>query len=998
MAIMAFTFICSGVATAQYCQPYYYDNAPYMWITGVTVGSVSNTGTYVDVDNYCYTDYSPSITFSAAPGVATDFTVEFNNVYDMGLSIWVDLDHNGSFDYDAEQVYVDYNYNPDGFSGSFTIPADALTGETRIRFASSYYDAPYDPCGGYSYGEAEDYTINIESPIERDAALLAITQPVTPFTSGSKSVIVTLKNLGTETLTSTTINWSTNGISQSVYSWTGSLAKGQETSVTLGSFNFQPKTKYTIIATTSGVNGNTDENTANNSVTVDRAAVLSNGSYTVGGTSPDFATPVLAAQYLAISAATGAGGIVFNVRPGTYNGQLALTGNITGTNTTANPLTFQSENGNPAEVILQYAATTPTADNYVVQLDGADNVTLKNMTLTNTGASYGTVVYILNGADNAVITGNVLNGRNAPSSAFEDAVVRTPQGGTANNNNLTVSNNRINYGSLGFYAFSPYTPLTTGLRIDGNTFQGAYAGPILMDYMNSPVIVNNILLGSSNGRLTGYGIRVRTTDGSTLIERNKLSGFIGGRGIIIEGSYTSGDPGRSRIANNFIEVGANMANDADGINVLRNNVDVFNNTVNATGTGSTSDALDIGSFTSVDVRNNILIAKNGRAINAVNDFGTAAYNDLYTSGPVLVSYIGTTYPTLSQWQTTGKGANSKSLLPVFTSQTDLHLSTVNTQLFGLAGITNTDIDNETRRNYYMGADEVIPTITITTQPIASSTGCFGSNSVLSVASTSTFGSLRSYQWQRNGSPIFDNDRFMGTATPTLTITSTQPADAGVYSVRITDNSGATPVISTTSNLIVNAPIEIASQPQSKVICPGAEATLSVIANGTVNGIQWQKENPNSPTGYSNIAGATTPQIFLANANYSTSGKYRALLFGTCGTDTVISQIAVVFVGTPTYVARQVENEVTTIGGTAALSVEAEVSGSPTQGATYTWYRNGIALTDDARINGSKSSILTINKIQSSDTAATYYAQVTGICGTAQSNLAKIYIAGLFYNK
>ena len=54
----------------------------------------------------------------------------------------------------------------------------------------------------YYYGEAEDYTLNVRNPILRDAALTAFTSPVVPFTSGSKAVTVTLKNIG-----STSLNW-----------------------------------------------------------------------------------------------------------------------------------------------------------------------------------------------------------------------------------------------------------------------------------------------------------------------------------------------------------------------------------------------------------------------------------------------------------------------------------------------------------------------------------------------------------------------------------------------------------------------------------------------------------------------------------------------------------------------------------------------------------------------------------------------------------------------
>ncbi|RYD93448.1 MAG: T9SS type A sorting domain-containing protein [Sphingobacteriales bacterium] len=119
-----------------------------------------------------------------------------------------------------------------------------------------------------------------------------------------------------------------------------------------------------------------------------------------------------------------------------------------------------------------------------------------------------------------------------------------------------------------------------------------------------------------------------------------------------------------------------------------------------------------------------------------------------------------------------------------------------------------------------------------------------------------------------------------------------------------------------------------------------------------------------------------------------------MLYGTCGTDSVSSKVATVFVASTTYIAKQVENSYAGIGGVATLSVDPEVSGTATGDAVYQWYRNGVALSDNQRINGSSSSVLTISNLQPSDTAATYYATVTGVCGTAQSNTARITVLSL----
>ncbi|MPT35786.1 MAG: T9SS type A sorting domain-containing protein, partial [Flavobacterium sp.] len=45
-------------------------------------------------------------------------------------------------------------------SGSFTVPATALNGATRMRVSMKYSGIP-TACEAFSYGEVEDYTVNI---------------------------------------------------------------------------------------------------------------------------------------------------------------------------------------------------------------------------------------------------------------------------------------------------------------------------------------------------------------------------------------------------------------------------------------------------------------------------------------------------------------------------------------------------------------------------------------------------------------------------------------------------------------------------------------------------------------------------------------------------------------------------------------------------------------------------------------------------------------------
>lgn len=89
-----------------------------------------------------------------------------------GHSIWIDYNQDGDFDDLNERVWGTTNGDnlfPHGVSGtgSFTVPEDALLGNTRMRIASRTYWTPNDPeamtFDGNNGGEYEDYTVNITS-------------------------------------------------------------------------------------------------------------------------------------------------------------------------------------------------------------------------------------------------------------------------------------------------------------------------------------------------------------------------------------------------------------------------------------------------------------------------------------------------------------------------------------------------------------------------------------------------------------------------------------------------------------------------------------------------------------------------------------------------------------------------------------------------------------------------------------------------------------------
>ncbi|PKP22373.1 MAG: hypothetical protein CVU05_04100, partial [Bacteroidetes bacterium HGW-Bacteroidetes-21] len=83
-----------------------------------------------------------------------------------------------------------------------------------------------------------------------------------------------------------------------------------------------------------------------------------NGTYTIGGTTPDYANFTTAVSALTSSGINGP--VIFNVRNGVYNEQVSI-GVISGSSA-INTVTFQSETGDSNAVTMTYAPTV--SNNY----------------------------------------------------------------------------------------------------------------------------------------------------------------------------------------------------------------------------------------------------------------------------------------------------------------------------------------------------------------------------------------------------------------------------------------------------------------------------------------------------------------------------------------------------------------------------------------------------------------------------------------------------------
>ena len=158
-----------------------------------------------------YQDFT-NISTVVQPSTTYPFTVSLSNGWaDDKVYIWIDFNHNGSFNDPGEQVYAAPSISVGPFSGNITIPAtsaNVLLGPTRLRIRLEDTGSPptnNTPCGNSEYGQVEDYTVNIQN-----CTPLAITTqpPNTAICNGGNGTISIVV-----TGTTPTYQWqvSTNG-------------------------------------------------------------------------------------------------------------------------------------------------------------------------------------------------------------------------------------------------------------------------------------------------------------------------------------------------------------------------------------------------------------------------------------------------------------------------------------------------------------------------------------------------------------------------------------------------------------------------------------------------------------------------------------------------------------------------------------------------------------------------------------------------------------------
>src|SRR6266567_452607 len=135
-----------------------------------------------------------------------------------------------------------------------------------------------------------------------------------------------------------------------------------------------------------------------------------------------------------------------------------------------------------------------------------------------------------------------------------------------------------------------------------------------------------------------------------------------------------------------------------------------------------------------------------------------------------------------------------------------------------------------------------------------------------------------YAWNRDTNSLTDDGRISGSATSTLIISNVSPADAGTYTVSVTNIAGA--MQSAATLLTVASPPVIVTPPTNQTVLPGATATFAVGAVGSQPLFyQWQSHGTNI------ISGGNTSVLTLRNVSPADAGAYAVVVSNTLGSVT-----------------------------------------------------------------------------------------------------------------
>jgi hypothetical protein len=679
----------------------------------VQFGTINNTS-----GNTCatYTDFT-SIQTNLFNGVTYPITITAGTcggAYTRYGKVYIDYNQNGLFTDPGEEVFAfgptNWGQTVQAFSGSVTIPLTAPSGLTGMRVVVTETSSLtfVNPCGTYTWGETEDYRVNILPPPADEAGVLAITTPGIAACDLGQEIWVELQNLGTNDLTSATFTVAVNGVNVPVSPWTGLVPAGTTAEVQVP-VTYVLADGDSVSVTVSDPNGVTENPLfLFNNQTGRRVWAGLSGVRTVYGAGADFVDMDEAIDALVLRGVCDT--VYFQISTGNYASQYELT-QYPG----AGPgrlAVFESASGNASDVVFTYSALAP-GDNYVFRFNDGDGYMLRNLTAIATGAIYSKVIDILGGSSDLTFENNVFIGDTlAPYNIGDFDRIVIASTGASDDDRTVIRNNHIVGGNRGLNLGGAFGQYETGHLVEGNVIEkfGAIGG--IFGNLSGYQIKNNVFRPRTDLIQDAYGVyAVGTIDGAGISANDYLS-YRPGSAFLL--SNVKGGGNEVLVSNNFIFSGdSGVATFSSGIyiqDVNTSDVVVAHNSIAFYNKNPQSGAITVADGSQIRFYNNNVGAfGSATAARIETSYSVSAsdYNNMF--GTNLANVLGTVYTSLAGFQSaTGFDANSVSVNPGFNG-TDLHTCApeLNRAAMPMSSVT-VDFDGDTRSaTPDIGADEFV---------------------------------------------------------------------------------------------------------------------------------------------------------------------------------------------------------------------------------------------------------------------------------------------------
>jgi hypothetical protein len=559
--------------------------------------------------------------------------------------------------------------------------------------------------------------------------VVSILAPFIPVTAGTQDLRFLVKNIGSNSVSTYDATYKNNSGLPVTISKTVTMGLcAADTAIFTGANQITIGSVNQITVYTANPNATTDPDRGNDTL---RTALYTplNGTYTVGGTTPDFPNPAAAAAALQYGVS---GPVTFDVRPGTYLGQVIVNGPIVGSST-FNRVTFEG-NDNTTRVV--------TADvvGSAFLINQANNVTVQNLRIINTNPGNVTgfgVVGTTTNSNGSNITIRKCDVRVPIQSGTSSSGYGICFTGTAGGNGVAamrcdssiIDSNMVTGSAYGIVHYgATNAAYNRGIKIRGNDVKNAnyMGGYIAYNYNPMEIIGNKFNVQGQNYGY--YGLYFYSNqNGSTTIPHlfigNTITNF-SYYGIYLYLPNLSATTAPFQFYNNTLnsvpngytlsQYGVYFQMPAGGLANVYHNTSVMNTSA---ASAAASPFYSTGSAV-INVKNNIFALYSGAgtpfyAVTTITG-NSLNYNNYYNATTPLTSplvYNGGSWTAATYLTNTRGGDTSYNYNPVFTSRLpmpgDLHLTSACAQRgFDLTSFVPTDIDNQLRNiPPQIGSDE-----------------------------------------------------------------------------------------------------------------------------------------------------------------------------------------------------------------------------------------------------------------------------------------------------